>query len=223
MEQPSHSLRNTMGGNAAENAPRRAGSLVLVVAIELALVALLVYGMAPASVEKKLQDLTTTVEDKVEVKAPPPPPPDTAKPPPPFIPPPDFQIATEAPNNNAIVSQSVKPTPPPPPAPPPAAPPAVAPTPAMPDLASQKILPPYPAISQRLSEEGTVICNVTLDTTGNVTDASVATSSGKPRLDQAAVDWLKTKHWKWKPATQDGKPIESRTLVRVVWSLKNVE
>jgi protein TonB len=223
MEQPSHSLRSQMSGSAAELAPRRAGSTVLVVFIEVAIIALLIYGMAPASVEKKLQDITTTVEDKVEVKAPPPPPPDTAKPPPPFIPPPDFQIATEAPANNAIVSQSVKPTPPPPPAPPPAAPPAIAPTAPVADLASQKVLPPYPAISQRLSEEGTVIANVTLDATGNVEDASVATTSGKPRLDEAAIAWLKGKHWKWKPATQNGKPIESRTLVKVVWSLKDVQ
>ena len=223
MERPSHSLRTTMGGSAAELAPRRATSTVLVLAVEAGIVALLIYGMAPASVEKKLQDITTTVEDKVQAKAPPPPPPDVAKPPPPFIPPPDFQIATEAPNNNAIVSTSQKPTPPPPPAPPAPPPPAIAPTPPVADVASQKILPPYPAVSQRLNEEGTVIANITLDATGNVEDASVATSSGKPRLDDAAIAWLKGKHWKWKPATQNGKPIEARTQVKVVWSLKDVQ
>src|ERR1700722_15324909 len=104
MERPSHSIQAQMVGTPSQRAQRRAGTLAMVIAVQLAIGALLVYGMASATVEKKLQDIATTVEDKVQVKAPPPPPPDTAKPPPPFIPPPDFQIATEAPANNAIVT-----------------------------------------------------------------------------------------------------------------------
>jgi protein TonB len=221
MQQPLHTLGTQISGSAAELTPRRAGSTVLVIAIEVAIIALLIYGMAPASVEKKLQDITTTVEDKVEVKAPPPPPPDTAKPPPPFIPPPDFQIATEAPVNTSIASQSVKSVPPLPPTPTSSSPAERPPTPAE-LIPSTKTTPPYPAISQRLGEEGTVQLMVTVGTDGIPTSVVVDTSSSKPRLDQQAIDWVKG-HYRWKPCTKDGKPIPCVYPLNVKFDLKDVQ
>ena len=220
MQQPSHTLRTLINGTAADLAPRRAGSTALVIAIEFAIVALLIYGMAPASVEKKLQDITTTVEDKVEVKAPPPPPPDMAKPPPPFILPPDFQIAIE-PSNSTITTTSQKPTSPLPPTPI-LTPPAENPPTAAQLIASTKTTPPYPAISIRLGEEGTVQLMVTVGIDGIPTSVAVATSSSKPRLDQQAVDWVKG-HYRWMPCTKDGKPIPCKYLLNVKFDLKEVQ
>jgi protein TonB len=71
-----------------------------------------------------------------------------------------------------------------------------------------------------LEEQGTVTLDVTIDESGTVTQAVVQTSSGSERLDQAAVDWVKAK-WRWNPPTTNGKPSSARTLVRVVFNLKN--
>jgi protein TonB len=211
-----------MGGNAAQLAPRRFSGLILVTAIHIGIIALLVLGMVANDIEKKKEDLQATVEQqKIEPKAPPPPPPDVIKPPPPFIPPPDITIQTEAPpNNNAIVTTTSRPPAPPPPAPPPA-PPAAPPTPAV-ALMNTHTKPPYPTISQRLGEHGTTLLMVTIDASGDCTGADVITSSGSHRLDQAAIDYVKQRY-KWKPATQGGKPIASRQQLRIVWSLTDAQ
>jgi protein TonB len=211
-------------GTAGQLAPRRFGGLVVVTAVHIAVVAVLILGMVVGAAEKKKEDIQAAVEQqKVEAKAPPPPPPDVVKPPPPFVPPPDINIQSEAPSTTAITTTQVRPPVPPPPAPPPAppAPPAAAPTPAEPIQATHTI-PPYPTISQRLGEQGTVTLTVTIDETGRCTDAVVATSSGSNRLDQAAIDYVKQRY-RWKPATQAGKPIATRQPLRVVFSLKNAQ
>jgi protein TonB len=223
MERPEHTLRGAVG-TTAELAPRRFGGLVIVTAIHIGIVALLILGLVGNEMEKKKEDIQATVEQqKVEPKAPPPPPPDVVKPPPPFIPPPDFQIQTDAPPPaNAITSTQVRPPQPPPPAPPaPPAPPPAAPTP--PEIiASTHTQPPYPTISQRLGEQGTTLLNITIDENGHCTEASVASSSGSNRLDTAAMDYVKQRY-RWRPATQNGKPVAIRTQIKVVWSLKDAQ
>jgi protein TonB len=78
----------------------------------------------------------------------------------------------------------------------------------------------YPAISQRLQEQGEVLINYEISATGIVTECSVAKSSGKPRLDDGACAFAKKK-WKFKPATQDGKPVASHGQpANVVFRLK---
>ncbi len=223
MERPEHNLRGQMGATAGQLAPRRFSGLILVSAIHIGIIALLVLGMVANDIEKKKEDLQATVEQqKIEPKAPPPPPPDVIKPPPPFIPPPDITIQAEAPpSNNAIATTSVRPPAPPPPAPPPAAPPAAPPTPAI-GLMNTHTKPPYPTISQRLGEHGTTLLMVTIDASGNCTGAEVVTSSGSNRLDTAAIDYVKQRY-KWKPATQGGKPIASRQQLRIVWSLTDAQ
>jgi protein TonB len=224
MERPEHTLRGAIG-TSAELAPRRFGGLVIATIIHIGIVAVLIVGLVGNEMEKKKEDIQATVEQqKVEPKAPPPPPPDVVKPPPPFIPPPDFQIQTDAPApTNSITSTQVRPPVPPPPAPPPAppAPPAAPPTP--PEIiAATHTQPPYPTISQRLGEQGTSLLNITIDENGRCTEATVATSSGSNRLDTAAIDYVKQRY-RWKPATQGGKPVAIRTQIKVVWSLKDAQ
>ncbi len=219
MEQPAHDLRKTLRGHAAELAPRRFGGLVIVTAVHVSFAALLILGMKGGEIMDKVEDLVAVAQqEQVEAKPPPPPPPDLVKPPPPFVPPPDISIAIDAPaSTTAIATTSVAPPPRPatPPAPP--APPAPPPTQLEPVM-STRSKPPYPTISQRLGEQGTVELMVTINTGGNVTGCEVTKTSSSKRLDDAACSHVQAR-WKWKPPTQNGQPTEARTAVRVVWSL----
>jgi protein TonB len=56
---------------------------------------------------------------------------------------------------------------------------------------------------------------------GSVGDCTVTTSSGKPLLDHAACAMV-TQRWKFKPATQDGKPFAEYLTAEVVFKLGEV-
>ena len=77
-------------------------------------------------------------------------------------------------------------------------------------------LPPYPAQSIHLREEGRVLLAVTIGTDGAVSRAAVFKPSGHQRLDVAAVQYVKS-HWRWQPATRAGKPVAANTRVSVVF------
>jgi protein TonB len=77
----------------------------------------------------------------------------------------------------------------------------------------------YPAISIRLQEQGTVAVRYVINPQGSVDECNVTTSSGKPRLDDAACTMVK-KRWKFKPATQDGKAVAQTTTVGVIFQLR---
>jgi protein TonB len=200
-----------------ETAGSRGFSLAVVAAIHVGLAFALIAGMRAGLIEKLPDELKAeVVQPKDVAKPPPPPPPDLAKPPPPFVPPPDINITNDAPSTNAITTQSTTPTPPVPPQPAPQAP---APT-QLSAITRTHTIPPYPELSRKLNEQGSVILEVTIDTAGNCTDAAVQTSSGSQRLDDAAVAWVKSK-WRWNPPTQNGQPVSARTLVKVTFNLKN--
>ncbi|MEW6513221.1 MAG: energy transducer TonB [Pseudomonadota bacterium] len=67
--------------------------------------------------------------------------------------------------------------------------------------------PAYPAFSRRMGEEGTVILRVELDEAGVVAHARVQTSSGFARLDEAALDAVRT--WRCNPAQRNGQPVRA--------------
>ena len=217
MERPEHTVAHQLGSQ--KQGARRFQGILIAVAIHLGLVALLIYGIV-TKMEIKKEDLQVAVEDqKIPPKTPPPPPPAFEKPPPPFVPPPDFNIQTEAPAPRAIVTT---PTPPPPPRPAaPPAPPPPAPT-KLEQITRTHTKPPYPAISQRMGEQGTTEMMVTINVKGDVIAAEVTKSSGSKRLDDAAVEHVKAR-WKWNPPTQNGQPVEAKTAVRVVWSLLDAQ
>jgi len=70
-----------------------------------------------------------------------------------------------------------------------------------------------------LREQGTVAIKFVIDPNGSVSECAVATSSGKPRLDDAACTMVK-RRWKYKPATQDGKPVSIQQTANVVFQLR---
>jgi TonB family protein len=70
-----------------------------------------------------------------------------------------------------------------------------------------------------LEEQGTVGVAFTINTDGTVTECSVAISSGKPRLDEAACAMV-IRRWRYKPATLDGTPLAQRTTANIVFQLR---
>jgi protein TonB len=162
------------------------------------------------------------VTEEVKNEAPPPPlPPD-------FKPPTVTAIAPEVTINLAAVRTppaAITVTAPPPPAPPkpviaaPPPPPPPPPTPATATTSHQVTADDYPPVSIRLQEQGKVAIKYTIATDGTVTDCAVTTPSGKPRLDDAACTMVK-KRWKFKPATQDGKPVSVSLPAEVIFALK---
>ena len=73
--------------------------------------------------------------------------------------------------------------------------------------------PEYPPSSRRAGEAGTVILEVYVLENGRVGDARVKTSSGFPRLDEAAVREVK-RSWRLVPGTENGKPVADVGAVR---------
>lgn len=80
------------------------------------------------------------------------------------------------------------------------------------------IIPDYPSIDRRLGHAGLVKLALVIDDQGNVADVSVVQSSGYDGLDQAAVAWVKA-HWRYHPATRDGKPVASNMQAQVTFRL----
>ncbi|MDE2184314.1 MAG: energy transducer TonB [Alphaproteobacteria bacterium] len=164
-------------------------------------------GLAQTLIEKPLEELKAEVlPEKLPDKTPPPPPPELKAPPPPYVPPPDIVIQTEAPaNTTAITTQS-----------------KVATAPAISSPASigrpHSCMQDYPAISQRLGEEGTVTMKFTITPDGSVENPQVVKSSGSERLDQAALECVPG--WRYKPAIQEGHPVSVSWQAQVVFKLQ---
>ena len=65
--------------------------------------------------------------------------------------------------------------------------------------------PQYPSLSRRLGEQGKVLLDVYILPDGSVGEIKLNQSSGFPRLDNAALQAVKT--WKYVPAKRGDKPI----------------
>lgn len=85
-------------------------------------------------------------------------------------------------------------------------------------LASTHTIPAYPALDRRLGHEGRVRLKLLIDASGSVADAVVERSSGYDGLDAAAVAWVKA-HWRYQPATQDGKAVPASSEADVTFRL----
>lgn len=79
--------------------------------------------------------------------------------------------------------------------------------------------PTYPPLSRRLGEEGKVVLRVHVEPNGRPSQIELKSTSGSPRLDQAAQDAV----WRWKfvPARRGDEAIAAWVLVPIVFNLKN--
>ena len=98
-----------------------------------------------------------------------------------------------------------------------ASPPSTPPQPAN-YLANPK--PPYPHLSRRLGEEGTVRLNILVNPDGSVAQMEVAKSSGYPRLDRSAIETVQSS-WKFEPARQGGMPVAAWVIVPIQFTLRS--
>lgn len=154
-------------------------------------------------------------EQKVELKPRPPRPRPIEKPQP-------RQIVAEtpvvAPADYAVPPPPPSPTIEAPPGPPAPAAPFTLPKPAGPvmlggDLSvvcPERTLPRYPPQSRRMAEEGTVVLRVELTEHGVVQAARIHSSSGFSRLDEAALEAVRT--WRCHPALRDGQAVRATAL-----------
>jgi periplasmic protein TonB len=199
-------------------------------------IGIVIYAMATGLATRLVREFPHLIKAEVvktppptHRKPPPPPKPELETPKIPTVPPPQIRLRVPpAPHAVKVVKQKIAPTPPKPlpkrpprpPMPPPrpvapVAPPA--PTPAR-GIAATHTIPPYPPMARRLGYQGSVLLDIVIGADGRVTRASVIGSSGHSRLDEAARTWV-VGHWRYKPATQNGKLVTSRERVKVVFNL----
>ncbi|OGT18926.1 MAG: energy transducer TonB, partial [Gallionellales bacterium RIFOXYB12_FULL_54_9] len=74
----------------------------------------------------------------------------------------------------------------------------------------ERLPPTYPPFSIRLNEQGKVVLRVELDAVGRISNVSFKTHSGFSRLDEAAVNAVKT--WRCKPAIRNGVAVPAVAL-----------
>lgn len=79
--------------------------------------------------------------------------------------------------------------------------------------------PPYPALSRRLREEGTVLLHVLVDGGGAPARVELKQSSGHARLDQAALDTVQ--RWRFTPARQGSAAVAGWVIVPVSFTLRS--
>lgn len=79
--------------------------------------------------------------------------------------------------------------------------------------------PAYPLEALRQGQGGTVLLQVLVDTDGKPLQVEVARSSGHRSLDRAAQRHVLAR-WTFRPAVQDGQPVQAIGLVPVEFALR---
>lgn len=74
-----------------------------------------------------------------------------------------------------------------------------------------RVAPVYPAVAKRLGISGLVVMDVTIAPDGSI--SAVRVTNGAMQLRSAAADAVR--QWRYKPATLNGKPVESSAQVQV--------
>ena len=93
-----------------------------------------------------------------------------------------------------------------------------APNPTPKDLIAIRQGPDYPVESRMFREQGKVALKIWLTEQGTMTDAVVEHSSGFPRLDDAAVRYIKDR-WHYRPANKDDA-MPKTVLAEVMFKLE---
>ena len=77
--------------------------------------------------------------------------------------------------------------------------------------------PDYPREARRHSIEGVVVVELSIRADGSCSVKRILQSSGSPVLDEAVVGTVAT--WKYKPATEGGRPVTAVERIRFVFQL----
>ncbi len=211
MKRPYHATADASPWGA-----RKISGLALAALLNGGLAYALLTGLATRVVEQIPDVIHAQIvpHQQPQQELPPPPSPELQKPSAPQVPAPVIRIEAPSAPSNAIHAVAVPH--PVQPITPPRAPAAQAPS----AIRSTHTAPPYPPISRRLGEQGTVLLRLTVGIDGKVIGAEVMRSSGSARLDEAARDWV-VDHWRYHPAIQNGAPVASTVEAAVKFDLRN--
>ena len=78
--------------------------------------------------------------------------------------------------------------------------------------------PRYPPLAKRQREQGEVRLKVELDESGRIDRVTIVSSSGSPRLDEAARTAIES--WRCRPAAHDGQPVRAVALQSLAFVLE---
>ncbi len=209
-----------MAYHSKKSASQKITGFLFVVLFHVALIYGLAVGLGRSVVEIITGPIQTKIIEElpvVEEKEPPPPPPKLEQPPA-YIPPPEMDIAPEPepiPEQKTAIAvvQSKAPAPSPPPVP------EAVVVQAKADPRNKNKIPPYPASSRRMNEQGVVQLSLYILEDGSVGDAKVEKSSGFPRLDSAAVKHA-LRAWRFLPATKNSTAFASWISINVRFKLE---
>ena len=76
----------------------------------------------------------------------------------------------------------------------------------------------YPEQSKRIGEEGACRVQIHVEASGKISDAKIVKTSGFERLDDACLKGVLGQ--RMLPATVDGNPVDSTTVIRIRWDLR---
>ena len=196
---------------------RRGAAFIAVIILHVGIVWAFYVGLAGKLIQTIIPPVEIAQIDKQkEVDKPPPPPPklEEIKP---YVPPPEF-VDIQAPQvETTAITQTTQVNRPPPPvaaAPPPRPGTSIKQDPKHPLRIGEDY---YPDASKRANEEGRCIVLMTVAVDGKITNESIQTSSGFPRLDEACLKGVHGQ--RMLPATEDGKPVEKTVSIPIVWKL----
>ncbi|MBK6788368.1 MAG: energy transducer TonB [Rubrivivax sp.] len=185
-----------------------------------------------------IEVIKAPIETKIieEVKPPEPPPPENlppppkfAPPPPSFVPPPEVNVAPPpTPAPTITTTQVAPPVTPMRITPAPAVAASAPPAPRAPARTEPRIdfqnaceRPEYNAAARRAEAQGSTTILFTMDTTGQISEATVEKSSGPSRehkmLDRLALEAVR--NCKGTPGTVDGKPEKLTSRITYVWRI----
>ena len=196
---------------------RHAPSILLVMALHLAVGYALVTGLARKVVEVIKAPLETKIIEEIKKPppdTPPPPPPKLAAPPPPFIPPPEINIQAPPPPPTQTITTVT--TAPPPPGPPPviAPQPQVQPAVRREYKAAYRVDPVYPRQAQRDGTSGRVIAHVVVQPNGTVSEVRIISAQPPRVFDREVIRALS--QWKFNP-----EPVGFIGEYEIVFNLKD--
>lgn len=84
--------------------------------------------------------------------------------------------------------------------------------------ASHSCVREYPAVAQRLNQQGTTTIRFTVNANGSVSNVQIARSSGHDALDRAAIRCASS--WRYKPAIENGQAVLAPWTANVRWKLQ---
>lgn len=205
---------------------RRGTFLILLILFHVILLWAVASGFAVKFVESITAPIKAEIINEVKPEEPPPPPPPVkaVEMPPVSVPP--VLVNIQIPIETPPIQITTAPPPPGPPAPPVYGPPAPPAPPASVTVKYTVTYKPtvedyYPPTSVSLQEEGKPVVRICWDNKGKVTEVTVSESSGKKRLDDAAIKY--GKQIKFRPGTVDGQAVSECALQRVTFTLKDMK